>query len=418
MTLGRPFDNEIKRARSYFDPSRRALARAYRPYRYFSLIASLLFDFAFFWLLILSPAGRAFEAAPPSHFLPVWRAAIWAASTFLLRSALAAPLSYLTGYLWPKKFGLVVHSPAQHFKDLLVSMAVSLPVTAGGAALLEWLILTRPGSWWLYASVLAGVFTVIVTALAPVLLMPLFNKFVPMRDGGLKRALLDMADHAGIRVTDVYVMDMSRRTTTANAMLTGLGPTRRMIVGDTLLADFPEDEVQVVMAHELAHHYHKHITWGLALSALALPPIFYLGFHMTGIASRLTGSGPGAMRYLGVFAAALYLVSLLSSPVSSRLSRLFEWQSDDFALRMTGLGNGMARMMARLTDGSLGDIDPPAMVKFFFYTHPPALERIVHALRFKAGGASPPGAGATAHDAPGPSGSRPTSEPSRPGGTS
>ncbi|MDP2858991.1 MAG: M48 family metallopeptidase [Bacillota bacterium] len=413
MTPGRAFDDEIKRARSYFDAWRRALARAYRPYRYFSLIASLLFDFAFFWLIILSPAGRALEAAPPSHFLPAWRAAIWAASTFILRSALATPLSYLTGYLWPKKFGLVVHSPVQYFKDLLVSVAVSLPVAAGGAALLEWLILARPGSWWLYASVLAGAFTIIVTALAPVLLMPLFNRFVPMQDGGLKRALLEMADRAGIRVTDVYVMDMSRRTTTANAMLTGLGPTRRMIVGDTLLADFPEDEVQVVMAHELAHHYHKHITWGLALSALALPPIFYLALQIMGIASRLAGPGPGTMRYLGVFVAVLYLASLLSSPVSSRLSRFFEWQSDDFALRMTGLGGAMARMMARLTDGSLGDIDPPALVKFFFYTHPPALERIVHALRFMASGASPPGAGAVAHQAPGP---RPTSESSRPRG--
>jgi STE24 endopeptidase len=386
-------EDELEKARSYFDASRRRLARAYRRYRYTSLAASLLFDFAFFWLLIASPAGRALEAAPPSHFLPAWRAAIWAASAFLLRSALSAPLSYLTGYLWPRKFGLVVSSPVQHFRDMLVSAAIALPVVAGGAAALEWLILARPGSWWLYASLLAAVFTVAVTTLAPVILMPLFNKFVPMQAGALKDALLDMARRAGVRVTGVYVMDMSRRTTTANAMLAGLGPTRRMIVGDTLLTGFPEDEVQVVMAHELAHHYHKHITWGLALSALALPPIFYLSFQATGVVSALAGSGQGAMRHLGVFAAVLYVISLLTSPATSRLSRFFEWQSDDFALRITGMGDAMARMMARLTDGSLGDTDPPAIVKLFFYTHPPALKRIAHALRFQTGHVPPPDAG-------------------------
>ena len=366
------------------------MARAYRPYRYTSLSASLLFDFAFFWLLVLSPLGRALEAVPPSHFLPAMRAATWAASVLVFRSVLAAPLSYVTGYLWPKKFGLVVHSPAQHVKDYLLSTAISLPVAAGGAAVLEWLILARPDSWWLYASLLAGAFTVAVTMLAPVLLMPLFNKFVPMRDGALKQALLDMANRAGVKVTGVYIMDMSRRTTTANAMLTGLGPTRRMIVGDTLLAGFPEDEVRVVMAHELAHHYHRHITKSLALSALVLPPIFFLAFQLVARASAWAGSGPGAMRHLGVFVAVLYLLSLLSSPVSNRLSRFFEWQSDEFALRVTGLADAAARMIARLTDGSLSDIDPPAIVKFFFYTHPPALERIAHASRFKTTGAGMP----------------------------
>lgn len=384
MTPGRAPDEHIRKARTYFDASRRALARAYRPHRYLSLITSLLFDFTFLWLLVFSRAGRVLEGIPLSYLLPIPCAAAWAALALILRSVLAAPLSYVTGYLWPKKFGLVVHSPAQHFKDHLLSLATALPVVAGGAAVLEWLIVASLDLWWLYASLLAAAATVLITMLLPVLLMPLFNKFVPMQDGSLKRALLDMARRTGVTVTGVYVMDMSRRTTTANAMLTGLGPTRRMIVGDTLLTGFPEDEVQVVMAHELAHHYYRHITKGLALSALVLPPIFFLAFQL--VPSAWAAAAPGSMRYLGAFVAVLYLINLLSSPVSNRLSRFFEWQSDEFALRITGLADAAAKMFARLADGALSDIDPPAIVQFFFYTHPPALERVAHALRFKVTG--------------------------------
>ncbi len=395
MTPGMALDEHIRKVRAYFDGSRRALAKAYRPYRYSSLITSLLFDFTFLWLIVFSRAGRVLEGIPLSYLLPIPCAAVWAALVLTLRSVLSAPLSYVTGYLWPKKFGLVVHSRAQHFKDDLLSLAVALPVVAGGAAVLEWLIVMGLDLWWLYASLLASAASVVITMLLPVLLMPLFNKFVPMQDGSLKQALLDMARQAGVSVAGIYVMDMSRRTTTANAMLTGLGPTRRMIVGDTLLTGFPEDEVQVVMAHELAHHYYRHITKGLALSALVLPPIFFLAFQLVAVPSALAAAAPGSMRYLGAFAAVLYLINLLSSPVSNRLSRFFEWQSDEFALKITGMADASARMFARLADGALSDIDPPAIVQFFFYSHPPALERVAHALRFKDAGPVVTAPGAT-----------------------
>ena len=382
MGNSRSTGDYLKDAMKYFDPSRRALARAYRPYRYAALASSLLFDLVFVSLFMFTSAGPRLLALTPVWLGATPRAVVWASIVVLLYGVLGLPLSFVAGYVWPRRFGLVHHSERQWLKDRLLSLALAIMVGALGALVFEWLLINLPALWWLYGAGASFLLSALATLIAPVLLMPLFNKFTRMPQGKFRDELLDMARRSGTPVTDVFIMDMSRRTTTANAMLAGLGKTRRMIVGDTLLSSFPPDEVKVVMAHELAHHHYRHIPKSLGLAALCLPPIFWITQRVSHLFGAHAGIDPPDPAFLGIIAGTVWALNLLGSPAMNRISRYFEWQSDEFSLRVTGLDTQYATMIARLYDGSLGDTDPPWVVRFFLYSHPPATERIAHALEF------------------------------------
>lgn len=374
-------DSTALRAKAlrYFDPERRACARTYRPLRHFAFASSLLFDALFLGLLAFGPLGRYLEAAVSSLPAPLNKAA-WASAAAALRFVLLLPLAYITSYRWPRRFGLVHHKPLDWLKDRLVDLALSV-LLVSPAALLFHLLLARAGHlWWLIAALLSFAFTAFVTLVAPVWLMPLYNKFWPLVHGELAKSIEQMARRAGTRVTGVFVMDMSRRTSAANAMLAGIGRTRRMILADTLLRDFSEDEIKVVIAHELGHHYHNHIQKALLASGVSLPPILWVVDKSSRIAAARQAVDVMQPVFLGVVMFSAWVMNLLTTPFQSALSRWFERQSDEFATSLTALYEPFCSMMARLLDKSLGDIEPPLLLRLMFYTHPPAVERIMAAL--------------------------------------
>ena len=296
---------------------------------------------------------------------------------------LSLPLDLYAGYILPRRYGLLTQTFGGWLADTLKSLAISAVIGLAGLEVLYLVLRTFPDWWWLIMAALLWLFTVAMAQLAPVLLMPLFYKFRPLDDPELVRRLTALAERAGARVRGVYVMEMSSKTNTANAMLAGLGRTRRIILGDTLLSAYTEDEIETVMAHELAHHVHRDMIRALAAEAVVITASMW-------VASVLMTWGAGVFGFRGIddvaalplFALAMGVVGLITMPAANYMSRQRERAADLYALRTTGNGTAYRSVMLKLADQNLSDADPPAWVRFLFYSHPPVSERVRTAESF------------------------------------
>ena len=289
------------------------------------------------------------------------------------------PMAYYSGYVLPHRFDL----STQSLKDWLIDQAKGLAVSAVmGLIIIEiiYLILRISGdNWWLWLTGGMLLFSVLLMNLAPVLLMPIFNKFTPLDEdhADLAERLIRLAKKANTNVKGVYKMDMSRRTKQANAALTGLGNTRRIVLGDTLIDEFSADEIETVLAHELGHHVQHDIPWLIGFGTLVTAVGFFLvslamdwaisSFGLTGVAD------PAGMPALMIL---LSLYQLLTMPIENAFSRWREAKADDYALRATNKPGAYASAFTRLANQNLSDIDPEPWVVFLFYSHPPLRERI------------------------------------------
>jgi len=301
-------------------------------------------------------------------------------------SLINLPLGYYSGFVLPHRFGQSNQSFKDWVIDQLKGLAIGAPI---GLLLLEllYLALRVTGDlWWLWAAGGMLIFTVLLSNLAPILIMPLFNKYFPLGDEHkeLAERLLALAKRANTKVRGVFKFDMSKRTKSANAALTGIGNTRRIVLGDTLINEFSTDEIETVLAHELGHHVHRDIpflitfgtlstTLSLFLASLALKwAIDYFGF-----------TGPADIAAFPALMLIFSAYGLLTMPIDNAVSRWRERMADDYALQSTGKSDAFASAFTRLANQNLGEVDPEKWVVFMFYSHPPLGERIEKANHWK-----------------------------------
>jgi STE24 endopeptidase len=221
----------------------------------------------------------------------------------------------------------------------------------------------------------------------PVLVEPLFAKFAPMPDSPLRQRLHDLAERAGVPVRDVLVADASRRTTALNAYVSGFGPTRRIVVYDTLLRDAPAGEVEVVVAHELGHAARHDVVRGTVLSALGVAALCCVLHLVLSSPSLLRAAGVESgvdPRSVGLLFAVAATVGLAASPVQNMLSRRVESRADTFALELGGRPGVFAAMQRRLALVNLADLDPGLVPYLLFASHPTTVQRIAAAHAFAA----------------------------------
>ncbi len=296
------------------------------------------------------------------------------------------PLSYYSGFVLPHRYGLSTQTLKDWVLDQCKGLAVAAPI---GFILLEGLyafLRAFPATWWLWGALALLVFNVLLSNLAPVLIMPLFNKFVPLGEehAELSERLMNLAERANARVKGVFKMDMSRRTKAANAALTGIGNTRRIVIGDTLLDEFTSDEIETVLAHELGHHVHKDIPWLIGFGTLTtLVGLYLASLGMNWAAGAFGFSGPADIAGFPAFFIILGLYGLVMMPVENAFSRWREHLADEYALQSTGKKEAFASAFTRLANQNLGEIDPEPWVVWLFYDHPPLGERIDRAQNWK-----------------------------------
>jgi Zn-dependent protease with chaperone function len=234
---------------------------------------------------------------------------------------------------------------------------------------------------------------VVTTYLAPVVIEPRFNTFTPLREGPLRAAVFDLAERAEVDVGEVYVVDASKRTTGANAYVAGLGRTKRVVLYDTLLEDFPPAEVRLVIAHELGHVHYADVPHGLLWLALVAP------FGMLAVARLAERLGPSDWRErpaaaVPAVALALAVVVPAITTISNGLSRDVEARADRYSLELTDEPSTLVAFQRRIAIANVSDPDPPSWSTHLLATHPPTLERIGAAVAYERGGGSESSGGA------------------------
>jgi STE24 endopeptidase len=365
------------------DPNRQERAKVYA--RIQRRLMLLGFGIAIVYLLAWLVLGwsQALKDALLSYTTSQWLLvagyAIVFGGCFLL---FTLPLSYYEGFVLQHRFELSNQTRGDWVIDQIKSLLVGGLI---GLFLLEVVyafLRAAPETWWLWVALFLLVFNVLLANLAPVLLLPLFYKFKPLSDdhADLVNRLLRLAEQAGTHVRGVYQFDMSRRTKAANAALTGLGNTRRILLGDTLLNDFTSDEIVTVLAHELAHHVHKDIPIGIIVeSAVTLIGLFLASLGLTWGVEAFGFQGPADIAALPLLALVMGAYGLLTMPLTNAYSRWRERRADEYALIATGDGPAYASALARLANQNLADADPPGWMVFLFYSHPPLNRRIAMA---------------------------------------
>jgi len=292
------------------------------------------------------------------------------------------PLSYYEGFVLPHRFGLSNQDMRGWISDQIKS---GLIIAGMGGLILEIIyavLRAFPNTWWLWVAGILLIFSVLLANLAPVLLFPIFYKFVPLseEDSGLVERLMRLAERANTHVQGVFKFDMSRRTKAANAALTGLGRTRRIILGDTLLNEFTPDEIETVLAHELGHLVNKDIPVGIFVqSAITLVGLYLASLGLLWGAQVFGFSGPADIAALPIFLLVMGLYGLVTMPLTNAYSRWRERRADQYALRMTGNPEAFASAMTRLANQNLSDADPEPWVEALLYSHPALGKRIAMA---------------------------------------
>jgi STE24 endopeptidase len=317
------------------------------------------------------------------RLLPVHRylqGILFIACLSLLSWLIGLPFSLASTFSVEARFGFNRVTPrlfvVDALKGLAVSAVIAVPVLLG----LFWFMDAAGGLWWVWAFAAMSAFQIVMSALYPVAIAPLFNRFTPLAEGPLREAILGLAASLGFRAKGVFVMDGSRRSRHSNAYFTGLGRAKRIVLFDTLIGSADQGEILSVLSHEIGHARRHHLRKGLAVSlALSLA-----GFWIAGLLLRwpplfeafgFRQASPHALLVLLAFCAGPFTFFL--TPLFSMWSRRHEYEADRFAVDAMGSAAGMKSALLRLSRENLSNLAPHPLYSFFHYSHPTLAERIV-----------------------------------------
>ncbi|MDM8529823.1 M48 family metallopeptidase [Anaerolineales bacterium HSG25] len=367
------------------DPQRQETAKEYAAIGRKLFVVELVIGLAYVLIWIVAGISPWLRDQIYQFTTATWLSVpLFAVGFALPQMVLTAPLDYYSGFVLPHRYG----QSNQTLQAWLIDQAKGL-VLAGvlGIIVLEiiYLLLSfAPDTWWLWTAAVMLIFSVLLSNLAPVLIFPLFFTYHPLENEALVERLTRLADQAGAKVQGVYTFDMSSKTSAANAALMGLGNTRRIVLGDTLVENFTIDEIETVLAHELGHHVHKDLVTGIAVqSTLTL-----IGFYLADVVMRW---GIATFGYHGLndpatlplLMVAMMVFGLVTMPLGNIWSRWREVAADTYALETTRNPQAFISAMTRLANQNLADTDPPTWVEFLLHSHPSISKRVALAEAFE-----------------------------------
>jgi len=294
------------------------------------------------------------------------------------------PLDFYSGYILEHKYDLSNQTITGYFKEKLKGFVLGLVI---GIPLMFafYYILSNSGEmWWLVLGIVMFTFSILLGRIAPTVIMPLFYKFVPVENEDIKNRLLALCKKTGVKVQGIFTFDMSKNTKKANAAFTGMGKSRRIILGDTLMNNFSVSEIETVFAHEVGHYTKRHILKMMAVSTF----VTFLGLFIT---AKLYEASLGYFGYTSINEIAalpllflyLSLYGLVTSPISNIQSRMYEWEADTFALETTKDKVSFVSAMEKLAEQNLADKTPNKIIEFLFHSHPSLEKRIQFGRDFR-----------------------------------
>jgi STE24 endopeptidase len=313
------------------------------------------------------------------HLHAVWSGVLFFGILYMVSVLLDIPFSLYSTFVIEKKYGFSTITPQLWLIDLAKSIAVSAILMAllfiPFFALIHWL----PQSWWFASWVFFALFQMLMIWLYPLVIAPLFNKYVPVQDETLRERILSMAGKAGLRAEGIFEVDAGKRSRHSNAYFTGLGKSKRIVLFDTLLATHSHDEIVAVLAHEIGHWKLRHVLKQLvAMEAVAFAG-FYLVYRLMGWPMLYETFGfAGPLPYAGLLLAVIVLkpLAFFFTPVGAVISRKYEKDADNYVLGLIGSTRFLAQALKRLAKENLANLHPHPTYVAFYYSHPPLAERV------------------------------------------
>ncbi|UCC59275.1 MAG: M48 family metallopeptidase [Dehalococcoidia bacterium] len=357
------------------DPQKQKQAREYTRLSRRLLLFEIALAAIFFLAILLSGASGGLRNL--LGFSQPARAALYFLILMLGYSVISAPLSVYHSYILPHRYGLSHQSRRSWLGDQAKEMGLGLSLGTGLVVAVYLFLDAFPQTWWLLSFAFVAFLSVVMTRLAPVLILPLFYKLEPINNDELRQRLLDLAEHCHTQVKDVFQIGFSSKTSTGNAMLMGWGGTRRIAVSDTVLQRYSPEEIEVIMAHELGHQHNRDI----ARLIIAQSAFILLGFYVVHITlkwavPRLDFYGISDIAAFPLLILVLAAVFLIIAPLANAYSRKLEMAADRYALAATDNPEAFGAMLTKLTDQNLAESRPSRWAELLFYDHPPYYKRM------------------------------------------
>ncbi len=307
-------------------------------------------------------------------------------SAGFIGSVIFFPLSYYKDFYLEHKYDLSNQTFIKWILEDLKSLAVSLVIGIPILLFFFYSLNQFQNLWWLPFAIVLFLVSVVLAQVVPILILPLFYKITPLEDEDLKTRIKNLAKDAGLKVENVYKFDMSKNTKKANAAFTGLGKSKRILLGDTLLDSYSKDQIETVIAHELGHYKRKHIIKNIIIGTVSsfltlfLIALFYQNsLNWFGFNSILQIAALPLLMLWGM------VIGLIQTPLGNILSRKFEYEADEYAIQTTEKPLSFISTLDKLTEQNLGDKNPHPFVEWFFYSHPSIKNRVNAIKKFASG---------------------------------
>ena len=298
-------------------------------------------------------------------------------------SVFSVPLSFISGFWMEHHYNLSNQTFGawlwEKIKAFLLGIVLSLPLLL----LFYYLLSNYPDTWWLWMATALFVFSVLIGRIAPVVIFPLFYKFEKLDNEDIIKRMEKLAEEGRFKLDGVYRFNMSKTTKKANAAFTGIGKSKRIILGDTLLDEFSLDEIESVFAHEVGHYVHKHLMINVLIGTVSSFLSLYIAHLIYNYTLNQVGfNGQTDLAALPLLFLILTIISLISSPLMNILSRSHERQADIYALQKSSNPPAFLNALKKLAKTNLADESPHPIIEFLFHSHPSINNRIQFAKTF------------------------------------
>jgi STE24 endopeptidase len=360
------------------DPEKQKIARRYKNDHMKVSVASYSVSAVLLVALILFKLSQWFcgrlGSFTDSRFLI---ALIYFAALFIVYTVISFPFSYIGGFRIEHKYNFSTQNFKAWFGDEIKAFLIGFILGLIVFEVIYTVTFYAPVMWWLWLSLIMIGFSVILANLFPILILPLFYKTAPLDNEILKIRIAELCHKAGINLQGVYGINLSSKSTKANAMVAGLGNTKRILLGDTLLSGYSEDEILSVLGHEITHYREHHVWWLVIWQSLITLGSFFVFSRIAGPVFRAGGfAAVSDIAAFPLFAIFFAVMSLITTPLSAAISRHYEHRADRGALELTTDPESFIRLMAKFCNNDLAIAYPNPLIEWYKYNHPSPGKRI------------------------------------------